>query len=48
MENASRALVMAGSILIGLLVLGALILLFRNLSSYQNSEVQNTRQAQVV
>ena len=48
MENASKALVMAGSILIGLLVLGALILLFNNLSSYQNADIQNTRQAQVV
>lgn len=48
MENASKALVMAGSILIGLLVLGALILLFNNLSSYQNADIQNIRQAQVV
>lgn len=48
MENASKALVMAGSVLLGLLVLGALVLLFNNLSSYQNSEVQNTRQAQIV
>ncbi len=48
MENASKALVMAGSVLLGLLVLGALVLLFNNLSSYKNSEIQNTRQAQVV
>ena len=34
MENASKALIMAGSILIGLMVIGALLLMFNSLSSY--------------
>lgn len=37
MENASKALLMAGSILIALLVLGALMLMFNQLSSYQKT-----------
>ena len=44
MENASKALLMAGGILIALLVIGALVLLFSNLQDYQiktnASEVQ--------
>lgn len=36
MENATRALTMAGGILIALMILGALLLMFNNLSSYQN------------
>lgn len=38
MENASKALVMAGSILIALLVLGALMLMFNQISHYHGSE----------
>lgn len=37
MENASKALIMAGGILIALLVLGALLLMFNELSAYQRS-----------
>lgn len=48
MENASKALVMAGSILISLIVIGALILVFNNLTSYQNAGIQDTREAQVI
>lgn len=48
MENASKALLMAGSVLISLLVIGALLLMFNNLSSYQESNIQNTREAQVI
>ncbi len=48
MENASKALIMAGSILIGLMVIGALLLMFNSLSSYQETETQNTREAQVI
>ncbi len=33
MENASKALIMAGSVLIALLIIGALILMFNNLSN---------------
>ena len=48
MENASKALIMAGSVLIGLMIIGALFLMFNNLSSYQEINVQNDRDAQVV
>lgn len=48
MENASKALIMAGSVLIALMILGALLLMFNNLNNYQNTESQNTREAQVV
>ena len=37
MENASKALLMAGGILIALLVIGALLLMFNQLSEYQKS-----------
>lgn len=36
MENASKALLMAGGVLISLLVVGSLVLLFANLEDYQN------------
>lgn len=48
MENASKALIMAGSVLIALLILGALLLMFNNLSSYQKIGEQDTREAQVI
>lgn len=48
MENASKALIMAGGILIALMVLGALMLMFNNLSSYQNYSDQNLEEAQIV
>jgi len=48
MENASKALIMAGSILIALMIIGALLLMFNNLSSYQNTGIQDTREAQVI
>ena len=48
MENASKALIMAGSVLIALMILGALILLFSNLNAYQETNVRNERSAQVV
>lgn len=47
MENASRALVMAGGILIALIILGALLLMFNNLSSYQNSNDASTKSSQI-
>lgn len=37
MENASKALLMAGGVLISLLVIGAFILAMREVSSYQNT-----------
>lgn len=48
MENASKALIMAGSVLIALLIIGALLLMFNNLSSYQETDTQTTREAQII
>ncbi len=48
MENASKALIMAGGVLIALMIIGALILMFSNLSSYQETNVRGERSAQVV
>lgn len=48
MENASKALLMAGGVLIALLIIGALLLMFNNLSSYQKVGEQDTREAQVI
>lgn len=48
MENASKALIMAGSILIALMIIGALLLMFNNLTNYQSTDVQTTREAQVI
>lgn len=48
MENASKALLMAGGVLISLMVLGALLLMFNSLSNYQESGTQDTREAQVI
>ena len=46
MENASKALIIAGGILIAILVLSALLLMFTNLSDYQrsNSEIVKSEQ----
>lgn len=48
MENASKALIMAGSVLIALMILAALLLMFNNLTNYQNTGTQITREAQVI
>ncbi len=48
MENASKAILMAGGILIGIIILGALFLMFKNLSSYKSSDTNNSRTAQVL
>lgn len=47
MENAAKALLMAGGILIALLILGAIVLLFANLQDYQNKTDISTKQAQI-
>lgn len=47
MENASKALLIAGGVLIALLILGALIVLFVNLSEYQESSNANEKSLQV-
>lgn len=48
MENASKALIMAASVLIALMIIAGLILMFNNIHNFQNSGTQNTREAQVV
>lgn len=48
MENASKALIMAGSVLIALVIIGALVLMFNSLSNYQETDTQSTREQQVV
>lgn len=48
MENASKALIMAGSVLIALIIIGALLLMFNNLSNYQDATDKNTKEAQIV
>lgn len=47
MENASKALIMAGGILIALMILGALMLMFSNLSAYQNQNDASTKDSQI-
>ena len=47
MENASKALIMAGGILIAMLIIGSLVLLFTSLADYQNNESINAKQSQV-
>lgn len=47
MENASKALLIAGGVLIALLVLGALLLMFNQLSGYQKSNVNIEKDTQL-
>lgn len=47
MENASKALLMAGGILLALLVIGSLVLLFSNLQDYQNKSDASIKQSQI-
>lgn len=47
MENASKALIMAGSILLALLVIGALIFMFREVGSNRQSDQEEVKQAQI-
>ena len=48
MENASKALIMAGGVLIALLIIGSLLLMFNNLSSYLDTNIKETRTAQII
>lgn len=47
MENASKALMMAAGVLMSLLVIGALILMFNNLTSYQEVNTRDVRSSQI-
>ena len=48
MENATRALTMAASVLIALVIISAILLVFNNLSSYQNVNQELQKNAQVI
>lgn len=48
MENATKALTIAASVLIAVVILGALLLTFNSLSSYQSTNTKNIRDAQVL
>ena len=48
MENASKALIMAASILIAIIIIGALILMYNQIANYSSGDVQNTREQQVI
>ena len=47
MENASKALLMAGGVLIALLIIGSLVMMFANLQDYQNSQDISAKQSQI-
>lgn len=47
MENAVKALTIAGGILLALMVLGALLLMFKNLSIYQNQKDASAKTSQI-
>jgi len=48
MENASKALLMAGEVLISIIIINALLLMFNSLTSYQSVKEQNTKETQVI
>lgn len=48
MENASRALVMAGGVLISLIIIGALILSWNTITSFQTSKVEEEEMEQII
>lgn len=47
MENASKALIMAGGVLVALLVIGVLLLMFNNVGEYQRSKNANKQSSQI-
>lgn len=47
MENASKALIMAGGILIAILVIGALMLMFNQIGSYEKAQTSNVKDSQL-
>ena len=48
MENASKALIMAGSVLIALIIIGAFMLMLTNLTDYQEKNDTRIEQQQIV
>ena len=47
MENASKALLMAGGILIALLIIGALLLMFNQIGDYEKGQQSNEKTSQL-
>jgi type II secretory pathway pseudopilin PulG len=47
MENASKALLMAGGVLIALMIIGALLLMFNQLGSYQKQNYTTEAEKQL-
>lgn len=47
MENASKALLMAGGVLISIIIISMLVLMGNSLTSYQQTSVQNQREADI-
>jgi len=47
MENASKALIMAGSVLIAIIIISCLVLMINNLSAYQGLQTQSEEVAQI-
>lgn len=47
MENASKALLMAGGILISLIIIGALLLMFNQLGTFQKSQTSSEKDSQL-
>lgn len=47
MENASKALIMAGSILMALMVIGALVFMYQNLSDVKQAEIDAEDNSQI-
>lgn len=47
MENASKALTITGGILIGLLVIGALVLMFNQIGDYEKAQSKNDKNSQL-
>ena len=48
MENASKALLMAGSVLISIIVISLFLIMTNSLTSYQQTQTQSQREAQIV
>lgn len=48
MENASKALIMAGSVLIGVIVVSLFMVMANSLTDYQQTQTQNQREAQII
>lgn len=48
MENASKALLMAGSVLIAIIIIALLVRIFTNISSFQKTQLSEQEQEQLV